>query len=175
MEMSIYDFEAKDLEGKTVKLADYKGKVLLIVNIASRCGQTFQLEGLQRIYEKYKDKGFEILAFPSNEFSAQMPENGDKITEFCNKNYGVTFKIFEKDKVKGSNAQPLYKYLAEKTKIAFVNNYPVWNFQKYLVDRNGKVVDFFNPWRTPENDRITESIEKCIDQSPVEKPQGTTA
>lgn len=160
--MNIYDFEVNDLVGKKVKLADYKGKVLLIVNIASRCGNTPQLDGLQKIYEKYKDKGFEILAFPSNEFAGQEPLNGEAIQEFCTLNYGVSFKVFDKTKVKGSDAIPLYKYLAEQTKVLFMDNYPKWNFQKYLIDRNGNVVDYFNPFKSPTSDNITESIEKCL-------------
>lgn len=166
---SIYDFTAHDLAGKKINLADYKGKVLLIVNIASQCGNTPQLGSLQKLYEKYKKDGFEILGFPSNQFAGQEPLSGNSISEFCSVNYGVNFKIFEKGKVKGSDAQPLFKYLASKTKIAFIDNYPVWNFQKYLIDRNGKVVDVFNPWRLPSNDKITEAVENCLKEPYVEK------
>jgi glutathione peroxidase len=168
MAKSIYDFEVKDLGDKTVKLSDYKGKVLLIVNIASRCGQTPQLDTLEKLYEKYRDKGFEILAFPSNEFAGQQPENGEAIQQFCSLNYGTQFKIFAKSKVKGSNAQPVYKYLAKNSKVLGFDNYPVWNFQKYLIDRNGKVADWFNPWKLPDNDKIAEAIEKCLNMPPVE-------
>src|SRR3954468_3640184 len=114
MTTSIYDFEVKGLDGKSAKLADYKGKVLLIVNIASKCGQTPQLGTLEKLYEKYKDRGFEILAFPSNDF-AQEPKEGDKIMEFCTRNYGVQFPVFEKGKVRGNSVQPLYQYLAKET------------------------------------------------------------
>lgn len=168
MAKSIYDFEVKGLDGKSVKLSDYKGKVLLLVNIASRCGQTPQLDTLEKLYEKYRDQGFEVLAFPSNDFAGQMPEGGNAIQEFCSVNYGVKFKIFSKGKVKGSDAQPLYQYLAEETKIVFRNNYPLWNFQKYIVDRNGRVVDWFNPWKWPDSDKITEMIEKCLKEKGVE-------
>ncbi len=167
MASSIYDFEVKGLNGKTVKLSDYKGKVLMIVNIASKCGNTPQLDTMQKLYEKYKSKGFEILAFPSNDF-AQEPGSGGEIQEFCSVNYGVQFKIFEKNKVRGNGAQPLFKYLAAETKNALFNNYPIWNFQKYIVDRNGKVVDWFNPWKLPNDDKITETVEKCLAQKPVE-------
>lgn len=167
MAKNIYDFEVKGLDGKTVKLSKYKGKVLLLVNIASQCGQTPQLDTLEKLYEKYRDQGFEILAFPSNEFSGQMPEEGSGIQEFCSVNYGVQFKIFAKGKVKGSEAQPLYQYLAKETKL-FRTNYPMWNFQKYIVDRNGRVVDWFNPWKWPDSDKITETIEKWLKESGVE-------
>lgn len=168
MAKSIYDFELKGLDGKSVKLSDYKGKVLLLVNIASRCGQTPQLDTLEKLYEKYRDQGFEVLAFPSNDFAGQMPEGGNAIQEFCSANFGVQFKIFAKGKVKGSDAQPLYQYLAAETKQLLRNNYPMWNFQKYIVDRNGRVVDWFNPWKWPDSDKITETIEKCLKQKGVE-------
>ncbi len=168
MAKSIYDFEVKGLDGKPVKLYAYKGKVLLIVNIASKCGLTPQLEGLQKLYEKYKGKGFEILAFPSNQFAGQQPENGSVIQDFCSVNYGVQFKVFDKGKVKGKDAQPLYQYLAKETGNLLRSNYPVWNFQKYIIDRNGKAVDWFNPWKLPNDDKITEVIEKCLNTPPVE-------
>lgn len=168
MANSIYDFEVKDLSGKTVKLSAYKGKVLLIVNTASACGLTPQLDSLQKLYDKYKNKGFEILGFPSSQFAGQEPLNGSDIQSFCSVNYGVQFKIFAKNKVKGDGAQPVYKYLAGESKVLGFNNYPVWNFQKYLIDRNGKVADWFNPWRLPDNDKIAEAIEKCLNTPPVE-------
>ena len=167
MPLSIYDFEVKNLAGKKVKLADYKGKVLLIVNIASQCGNTPQLDGLEKLYEKYKDQGFEILAFPSNDFM-QEPKEGSDIQQFCSKNYGVKFPIFEKGKVRGANAQPLYQFLAGEVKMGPFNNYPLWNFQKYLVGRNGNVADYFNPWKRPENDKISWVIEKCLEQKAVQ-------
>ncbi len=169
MVKSIYDFEVKDLKNETVKLSDYKGKVLMIVNIASKCGLTPQLSALQEINEKYRERGFEVLAFPSNDFANQQPEDGDKIREFCSHKYGVQFKIFAKNKVKGKSAQPVYKYLAEQSKVLAFNNYPVWNFQKYLIDRNGRVAAWFNPWKSPDSDKITEAIEKCLNTAPVEK------
>ena len=164
MAESIYEYEVKDLGGKPVKLEQYKGKVLLVVNIASKCGLTPQLDGLEKLYQQYKSKGFEILAFPSNDFM-QEPKEGDKISEFCQVNYGVDFKIFEKGKVKGSGAQPVYQYLGTHTKrLGLFNNYPIWNFQKYLVNKNGRVVTSFNPWKKPEDAKIAEGIEKCLAQ-----------
>ena len=162
MANSIYDFEVKDLAGKAVKLSDYKGKVLLIVNIASKCGLTPQLDALQKVYEKYNKQGFEILGFPSNQFAGQEPLNGNDIKEFCSVNYGATFKIFAKDKVKGTDEQPVYIYLAKEASVFGFKNYPVWNFQKYLIDKNGNVADWFSPWNVPDSDKITEAIEKCL-------------
>ena len=161
MAASIYDIEVKGLDGKPVKLSTYKGKVLLIVNIASKCGQTPQLEELQNTYKKYRDKGFEILAFPSNDF-AQEPKEGAQIMDFCARNYAVEFKIFAKNKVRGNNAQPLYKYLAAQTSLMGFKVYPMWNFHKYLIDRNGRFVDWYNPWKWPNDDKITETIENCL-------------
>jgi glutathione peroxidase len=168
MAKSIYDFEVKDLSGKTVKLSQYKGKVLMIVNIASRCGLTPQLDALERLQQQYRDKGFEVLGFPSNDFANQQPEDGSAIQDFCSVNYGTTFKIFAKNKVKGKEAQPLYQFLADQSKLAFIKNYPVWNFQKYIIDRNGRVVTWFTPWKSPESDKVTETIEKCLNSTSVE-------
>ncbi|MBK7147821.1 MAG: glutathione peroxidase [Bacteroidetes bacterium] len=160
-EPSIYNLEVKDLSGKPVKLSAYKGKTLLIVNTATKCGLTPQLDALQKVYEKYKGKGLEILGFPSNSFM-QEPKEGSDIGQACAINYGVTFKMFEKNAVRGSNAQPLYKLLKKETGYA-----PIWNFQKYLVDKNGKIVDWFNPWRHPLDAKLTAAIEKCL-KTPVE-------
>lgn len=156
MSKSIHSLEVKDLAGKPVKLSTYKGKTLLIVNIASKCGLFPQMKGLQKLEDKYKDKGFEILAFPSNSFM-QEPKNGAALSEVCEVNYGVTFKLFQKNPVRGTSAQPLYKLLKEET-----GHSPYWNFQKYLVDKNGQVVDWFNPWRSPLDAKITDAIEKCL-------------
>jgi glutathione peroxidase len=173
---SVYDFEVQDLAGRKVKLSDYRGKVLLIVNTATACGLTPQLNGLQKLYEKYKERGFEVLGFPSAQFAGQEPRKGDAIQEFCEVNFGVGFKIMGKGKVKGDEAQPLFKYLAKETRQLFLrNNYPVWNFQKYLVDRNGKVVDYFIPWTLPNDDKIAAAIEKCLDEKAVETSKSTAA
>ncbi len=129
MSASIYDFEVKDLAGKPVKLAKYKGKVLLIVNIASKCGNTPQLDGLEHLYEKYKDQGFDILAFPSNDFMQEPKEGGD-IQEFCSVNYGVQFKIFEKGKVRGSNAQPFVPIFSRKSQSGTSKKLPILEFSE---------------------------------------------
>ncbi|HWB62740.1 MAG TPA: glutathione peroxidase, partial [Chitinophagales bacterium] len=167
MANSIYDFEVTTLEGKPVKLSAYKGKVLLIVNIASKCGYTPQLGGLEHLYETYKAQGFEVLGFPSNDFH-QEPKNGDAIGEFCSRNYGVQFPVMEKGPVKGNNAQPLFNYLAENARMMGFKNYPKWNFYKYLINRNGKVVDYFVTLTDPKSAKITDSIEKCLAQKAVD-------
>lgn len=162
MALSIYDYTAKDLAGKEVKLADYKGKVLLIVNIASKCGFTPQLGGLEQIYEKYKDRGFEILGFPSNQFGGQEPLEKEQISDFCQINYGVTFKIMEKSKVRGSEKNNVFKFLTDKGLNGKVNTAPLWNFYKYLVDRNGKVVDYYSSITTPTDAKLIKQIEAAL-------------
>lgn len=166
---SIYDYEVNDLRGKPVKLSQYKGKVLLIVNIASRCGETPQLGLLQQLYEKYKDRGLEILAFPSNQFAGQEPLEGEKIAEFCQVNFGVTFKVFEKGKVRGPERQPVYRFLSTRKMNGLTSFQPVWNFSKYLIDRNGRLADWFWTWTSVKSAKVTEAVEKCLNESPVEK------
>ncbi len=137
-QMSIYDFSVKDKNGEEVSLSKYKGQVVLIVNSATRCGYTKQYPALEELYKKYQDQGFVILDFPCNQFGGQAPEDIDDYVEICMLNYGVTYPIFDKIKVNGRNADPLYKYLVntpvgEGVKIR-------WNFTKFLIDRNGEVV-----------------------------------
>ena len=162
MALTIYDYTANDLTGKEVKLADYKGKVLLIVNIASKCGFTPQLGGLEEIYEKYKERGFEILGFPSNQFGGQEPLEKEQISDFCQVNYGVTFKIMEKSKVRGSEKNNVFKFLTDKGLNGKVNTAPLWNFYKYLVDRNGKVVDYYSSITTPTDAKLIKQIEAAL-------------
>ena len=162
MPQTIYDYTAKDLAGREVKLSDYKGKVLLIVNIASACGFTPQLGGLEELYEKYKDRGFVVLGFPSNQFGGQEPLEKDAISEFCSVNYGVTFKIMEKTEVRGSDKNPVFKFLTDKKLNGKVGRAPLWNFFKYLVDRDGKVVDFYSSITTPMDAKLTKQIEKLL-------------
>jgi len=147
--MSVYDFIMKDAEGNDVNLADYKGKVLLIVNTATGCGFTPQYNGLEDLYEKYKDQGFEILDFPCNQFGNQAPGTNAEITEFCTINFGVSFKQFAKIDVNGANEAPLYTYLKSQMGGLLGSNIK-WNFTKFLVDREGNVVGRFASNVTPE-------------------------
>jgi glutathione peroxidase len=162
MEQTIYDYTTKDLYGKEVKLSDYQGKVLLIVNIASACGFTPQLGGLEQLYEKYKDRGFEVIGYPSNQFGGQEPLEKEQITDFCQVNYGATFKIMEKTDVRGKNSHPVFKFLTTKKLNGKVNTSPLWNFFKYLVDRNGKVVAYYSSITTPTDDKLIKQIEALL-------------
>lgn len=147
--MSIYEFKVKDAKGAEVSLADYKEKVLLIVNTATGCGFTPQYSGLQDLYEKYQSKGLEILDFPCNQFANQAPGTEDEIVDFCQSRYGVTFGQFAKINVNGKNELPLYTYLKAQ-KGGIMGSNIKWNFTKFLVDRNGNVVERFAPTVTPE-------------------------
>jgi len=148
MPMGFYDFEANKINGTKCSMKDYEGKVVLVVNTASKCGFTPQLKGLEELYKKYKDKGLEILGFPCNQFAAQDPGNNSEISEFCLINYGVTFTMFEKIDVNGENAHPLYKFLKEEAK-GTLGNKIKWNFTKFLIDRQGNVVKRFAPTVEP--------------------------
>jgi glutathione peroxidase len=147
---SIYDFSAKTLSGKDVPLADFRGRVLLIVNTASKCGFTPQYEGLETLYEKLEPKGLSILGFPCNQFGAQEPLDGSAIGEFCTVNYGVKFPMFAKIEVNGANAHPLYKFLTHEKKGILGTARIKWNFTKFLVNRAGQVVKRFAPTAKPE-------------------------
>ncbi len=159
---SIHEFTVKDLKGKEVNLEKFKGKVLMVVNTASECGFTPQLKGLESLYKKYKEKGFEILAFPSNDFKGQEPLEGSDIKEFCEINYGVSFPIFEKVHVKGSGANPVFKFLSDKKLNGKFSSAPKWNFHKYLIDKNGKVADYFYTFTAPEAGRVKRAIERLL-------------
>ncbi len=156
---NIYQFTAKTIDGEEKSLAEYKGKVLLIVNVASKCGFTKQYTGLQELYEKYKDKGFEILAFPCNQFGGQEPGTNEEIKEFCTSNFNVTFQLFDKIDVNGDNAHPLYKYLTSQIS-GFITDAIKWNFTKFLVDKKGNVIQRFAPQTEPKS--IAEQIEKLL-------------
>ena len=147
--MTVYDFVIIDAEGAEVSLADYKGKVMLIVNTATGCGFTPQYNGLEALYEKYRDKGFEILDFPCNQFGEQAPGTDEEITEFCAINFGVSFKQFSKIDVNGENEAPLYAWLKTQ-KAGILGTKIKWNFTKFLVDREGNVVERYAPTVTPE-------------------------
>jgi glutathione peroxidase len=140
-------------------LCQYQGKVILVVNTASFCGFTSQYEGLEKIYAKYKDKGFVVLGFPSNDFGQQEPGSNKEIADFCKNTYDVKFPMFAKSSVSGNNPNPLFKILIAKT-----GTTPKWNFYKYLVDRNGNVVDSFGSITKPTSNSITDQIEKLLEE-----------
>jgi glutathione peroxidase len=159
---NVLDFKVRDIDGKDVKLDKYKGDVLLIVNVASKCGYTPQYEGLQGIYDKYKDRGFYVLGFPANNFGGQEPGTESEIKEFCTSKYHVTFPMFAKISVKGDDQAPLYRYLTDtKTNPNFAGDIS-WNFNKFLVDRKGNVVARFSSKDTPESQTVTAAIEKYL-------------
>ena len=149
--MSVYDYQAKTIDGSDQKLDAYKGKTLLIVNVASKCGFTPQYKGLEALYRKYKDKGFTILGFPCDQFGHQEPGDEKEIKEFCSLTYEVDFPMFAKIKVNGDDAHPLYKYLKSQEKGFLGTEFIKWNFTKFLVDGAGKVVKRYGPQDTPES------------------------
>jgi len=157
--MSFYDFSAKGMNGKEVNMNNYKGKVVLIVNTASKCGLTPQFKGLEELYQEYKDSGLEILGFPCNQFANQDSGSNDEINEFCQLNYGVTWKMFEKIDVNGENAHPLYKYLKNESKGVFSKEIK-WNFTKFLIDSNGNVIKRYAPTTSPL--KLKSDIEKLL-------------
>jgi glutathione peroxidase len=159
---SVLDFNMKDIEGKDISLSRFQGKVLLIVNTASQCGLTPQYKGLQEVYQKYKEQGFEVLAFPANEFGKQEPGTDNQIKEFCATNYKVSFPLFSKIVVKGKGIHPLYAFLtSESTDPKFAG--PIgWNFAKFLVNRKGEVIARFEPSVRPESPEVTSAIEKAL-------------
>jgi glutathione peroxidase len=157
---TLHDFTVDDIHGKPVKLDRYKGKVLLVVNTASQCGFTPQYKGLEALYEKYKDKGLEVLGFPCNQFGAQEPGSADEIASFCEINYGVTFPLFAKVDVNGDKAAPVYQYLKAAKPGLLGTEAIKWNFTKFLVDRDGKVRQRFAPNDTPE--AIAGDVEKAL-------------
>ena len=147
---SVYDFSAQTIKGEDVSLSIYIGKVLLVVNTASHCGFTPQYKGLEAMYKKYKDKGLEILGFPCNQFGNQEPGDSEQIAEFCELNFGVTFPLFKKIDVNGPETHPLFKYLKAEAPGILGSQAIKWNFTKFLVDKNGKVIKRFAPTDTPE-------------------------
>lgn len=160
MEKTIYNFEAKSLAGKDVELSKYKGKVVLVVNTASECGYTPQFDGLQKLYEKYAEKGLAILGFPCNQFGNQEPGGEKEISE-CLVNYGVTFDMFDKIEVNGSGTHPLFKYLKKELSGVLSISSIKWNFYKFLVDKNGVPVKRFNTRVKPHD--IEADIQKLLD------------
>jgi glutathione peroxidase len=157
----VYTFTLNSIDGKTAPLADYKGKVVLLVNVASQCGYTPQYSALEAVYEKYKDQGFVILGFPANNFGAQEPGTNKEIKTFCTRKYSVTFPMYSKISVKGPDQAPLYTYLTKQTGSGIAGEIQ-WNFTKFLVDRDGKVVQRFEPAVTPDSKEVTAAIEKQL-------------
>lgn len=159
---SVHDFEMVTIDGQKVSLSQYKGKVLVIVNVASKCGLTPQYVDLQEFYEQYKNKGVEVLGFPANNFGAQEPGTNAEIKEFCTKNYGVTFPMFAKISVKGEDIHPLYQYLTQKSENGVLDAPVKWNFQKFIVDKNGKVVESIEPTTTVTDPKFKEILNRLL-------------
>ena len=156
--MSFFDLTANRLNGKPEPLATYKGKVVLVVNTASECGFTPQYEGLEKLYEEYKDKGVAVLGFPSNDFGGQEPGSSEQIATFCKKNYGVQFPLFEKVKTKGAGKSEVYAFLTTK------EAEPKWNFHKYLVGKDGQVLKSFSSKVTPDSAELRSAIDAALKQ-----------
>lgn len=195
MHNALYNFNVKRINGSPATLGDYRGKVLLIVNVASKCGLTPQYDALEKLYEQYHAKGFEVLGFPANEFGAQEPGTNTEIQEFCQSNFGIKFPMFDKVVVKGQGQHPLYKFLTETQPEATLKpgsgfeeklkkhgvtrekqNDILWNFEKFLADRNGEIIARFAPDITPDDAMITQAIEAALQKVPdIEKlhlPEG---
>jgi glutathione peroxidase len=160
---SVYDYTVNSIDGKPTPLADFKGKVVLLVNVASRCGYTPQYTGLEALYEKYKDQGFVIVGFPANNFGAQEPGTNEEIKTFCKSKYSVTFPMMAKVSVKGDDTTPLYQFLTTKANPATEGEIK-WNFTKFLVDKDGNVIARFEPKVTPEDPALVGAVEKTLKQ-----------
>jgi glutathione peroxidase len=160
---NVYDFTLPSIDGKPMPLANFKGKVVLMVNVASKCGYTPQYSALEALYEKYKDQGFVIVGFPANNFGAQEPGTNEEIKTFCSRKYSVSFPLYSKVSVKGDDQTPLYQYLTKDTPAPIAGEIK-WNFTKFLVDRNGKVVERFEPAVTPDSAEVTTAVEKLLKQ-----------
>ena len=163
-EKSIYDFVAKSIDGQDVPLSDYRGKIILIANTASKCGFTPQYADLEKLYTTYKDRGLVVLGFPSNDFLSQEPGTNQDIKTFCQRNYGVTFPLFEKNPVTGSGKQPVFKYLTELANSELTGSVR-WNFEKFLLDQNGKLVERWRSFTKPMSSKVTDKIDALIAQA----------
>ena len=159
---SIYDFTLNDIDGKPISLSQYKGKIVVIVNTASECGLVAQLGEIEAFSKKYADKGVVVLGFPANNFLGQEPLGNKEIKTFCSKNYGVTFQLFEKISVKGSNMAPLYKYLTDKAENGVLDAPVKWNYQKFIINREGKVVCSIAPRTTVNDQEFMQNIEDLL-------------
>ena len=154
---SIHSFTVKGIDGKDIKLASFKGKKILVVNTASKCGYTPQYEALEKVYEQYKDK-LVIIGFPCNQFGGQEPGSNEEIVEFCKKNYGVTFPLADKIDVKGTNTAAIYQWLTQKSKNGVLDASISWNFNKFLLDENGKMIAYYPSNITPDNQAILSQL-----------------
>ena len=159
---TVYDFTMKDIDGKDISLSDFKGKVLLIVNVASFCGNTPQYRDIEALYKKYKEKGFVVLGFPANNFMGQEPGSNKEIKEFCKKEYAVTFPVFSKISVKGKDIAPLYSYLTQKSENTVLDAEVKWNFQKFLISKNGTVITSVSPKTSVNNAEVINAIDKAL-------------
>lgn len=157
---SVYDFTLNSIDGVATPLSSFKGKVVLLVNVASKCGYTPQYAGLEKLYEKYKDKGFVIVGVPANNFGGQEPGTNDEIKSFCSRTYNVTFPMMGKVSVKGADKTPLYQYLTDAA--SKTGGDIKWNFTKFLVDKNGNVIGRFEPAITPESPELTKAVEQAL-------------
>jgi glutathione peroxidase len=160
---SIYDFTLPSIDGQPMPLSGFKGKVVLLVNVASRCGFTPQYKGLEALYEKYKDQGFVILGFPANNFGSQEPGTNQEIKTFCSSKYSVTFPMYSKVSVKGSDQTPLYQYLTQQADPTHSGDIK-WNFTKFLVDRDGHVVQRFESAVTPDSPAVVSAVESALEK-----------
>ena len=159
---NVYEFTMNSIDGQPLPLANFKGKVLLIVNVASFCGFTPQYEGLEAVYEKYQDQGFVIAGFPANNFGAQEPGTNEEIKTFCSRKYNVKFPIYSKISVKGEDKAPLYQFLTDPASNPKTGGEIKWNFTKFLVDRNGKVIARFESAVKPDSPEVVSAIEKAL-------------
>jgi glutathione peroxidase len=157
---SFYDFTVEDIEGNKFNFADLKGKKVLVVNTASKCGLTPQYELLQKLYDTYGGDDFVIIGFPANNFSEQEPGSNEDIAVFCQKNYGVTFPMMSKISVKGADKHPVYQWLTQKSKNGVLDSEVGWNFQKYMIDEKGKLVDMAEPKVKPDDEKIVSWVKK---------------
>ena len=158
----IYEFKLKSIEGEDVDLANsYKGKVLMIVNTASQCGFTPQYEDLQKLHNQYSAKGFEVLGFPANDFGGQEPGTNSEIKEFCKLRFGVTFPLFQKASVSGDTIQPLFKFLTESANESLTGAIK-WNFEKFIIDKHGRLVERFGSFTNPMSDKVTQKIDQLL-------------
>ncbi|MBD3274044.1 MAG: redoxin domain-containing protein [Candidatus Marinimicrobia bacterium] len=159
---NVHNFMVQDIDGQDVSLEQYEGKVLLIVNTASKCGFTPQYEGLQALYEEYKDDGLVVLGFPANNFGGQEPGTDEQIQQFCTTNFGVTFPMFSKISVKGSDQHPLYQYLTSKETNPEYGGAITWNFNKFLVNEDGKVINRFASKDAPQSDKVVTAVKSAL-------------